>query len=429
MAKQKIKLERGTVYQKTEDGNFFFRFQLNGRRKAKSLKTKNKELAIQRAEEMASIVKANGLNTIAAYVKDAKFGIRKKSLRLADAWDTYAGHPDRAKPATVAEQESYRTTWRDFAAFLNDEDMPLDEVTKELAAKYADHMQTLEMAVDTHNRKIRRLRKVFATLAEYCDGNNPFAGKALIRSRKEEQHRTRRLSFSKEQEDQLLAVLEDDKHKIKNKHELRILYILGLYTGQRLKDCALLEWDSVNFDRERIWVEQYKTGSEVSIPIAEKLIEALHEAEAWKCNRYVLPATAERYKIVDKKGKNVGANVLNIDVIRVIKWIGLEPSVKVPGRKKKVTVYGFHSLRHSFASHAAELGVPRAVVVSILGADSNIIDRYYTHIGDQAQEQAMQLISGRGSLKQRHQKALEYLDDLKKKTKQAAELERILRGE
>ena len=85
---------------------------------------------------------------------------------------------------------------------------------------------------------------------------------------------------------------------------------------------------------------------------------------------------------------------MNIDVLRVIRWIGLEPSVAVPGRDKKVTVYGFHSLRHSFASFCAEAGVPQATVTSILGADSKIVAKYYTHVGDEAQQQAIAAVTG-----------------------------------
>jgi hypothetical protein len=77
----------------------------------------------------------------------------------------------------------------------------------------------------------------------------------------------------------------------------------------------------------------------VTIPIAPKLLEVLKEALSWKVNNYVYPNVAKRYCKVDKNGKNTGNNLVNIDALRVIKWIGLEPSVEVPGRKKKVTVY------------------------------------------------------------------------------------------
>jgi len=143
---------------------------------------------------------------------------------------------------------------------------------------------------------------------------------------------------------------------------------------------------------------------------------------------YVLPDVAERYLRKDANGKEIGAGFVNHDVMRVIGWLGLEPSVKASGRARSVTVYGFHSLRHSFTSFCIDNNIPRAVVQSILGANTGIIDQYYTHVGEEAQEQAIRLISGNGSsLKQRHERALEYLDRLKEKSPELVEVERLLR--
>jgi len=148
-------------------------------------------------------------------------------------------------------------------------------------------------------------------------------------------------------------------------------------------------------------------------------------------NHNVCPNVAERYNRVDKNGKNTGNNLVGVDVLRVIRWIGLETSVRVPGRKKKVTVYGFHSLRHSFASHCAEAGVPKAVVVSILGANSEIVDKHYTHIGEEAQEKAIQSLFGDGNTifdRERIEKALTIIDDLEDKSEAILEIEKILRA-
>lgn len=103
-------------------------------------------------------------------------------------------------------------------------------------------------------------------------------------------------------------------------------------------------------------------------------------------------------------------------MLRVIRWIGLEPSVEVPGRDKKVTVYGFHSLRHSFASYCAEAGVPQATVLSILGADTEIINKYYTHVGDEAQRQAIAAITGELNGKSPQQRINEALELIRTST-------------
>lgn len=158
-------------------------------------------------------------------------------------------------------------------------------------------------------------------------------------------------------------------------------------------------------------MKQFKTGKEVTIPIADPLFAVLQEARSWQINDYVCPKVAERYNSFDADGKNIGNNLVNLDVLRVIRWIGVEPSVAVPGRKRKVTQYGFHSLRHTFASHCAEAGVPKAVLLSILGTDSEIADKYYTHIGEEAQLKAIEAVTGTGSAtaQERIRRALAFL--------------------
>ena len=433
MAGKVVKLDIGTVYQKTANGSYYFRYQINGQRKAVSLKTKNQKEAVKKAQDLIPIVKASNTEIISAHVKHAKgFASKHKSLELNKAWEVYSNHPDRATPATVAEQIAYRTTLTEFMNFVGDDNLQIDKITPEITDKFAQYLRELDIAVATHNRKIKRLTRIFKVLKDYRDSDNPFATKSLRRKEREEQeYIVRRVSFTREQEIELLSALEDDSKKVKNKPEIRVVYHLGMFTGQRLKDCVLLRWDKVDLNRKRIWVKQFKTGKEVTIPMAPKLFAVLTEAQKWRVNQYVCPNVAKRYNILNSEGKNVGNNMVNIDVLRVIKWIGLEPSVKVSGRKKKVTVYGFHSLRHSFASHCAEAGVPKAVVLSILGTNSEIVDKHYTHIGEEAQEKAIQSLFGNGNAisdRDKINKVLAVLDSWKDKPEKAVEIERILRG-
>jgi integrase len=206
-----------------------------------------------------------------------------------------------------------------------------------------------------------------------------------------------------------------------------------MFTGQRFKDCVLLQWDSVDLNQKMIRVKQYKTGKEVSIPIAPRLLSVLQEALKWRQDAYVCPNIAKRYNKTDKAGKNTGNNLANIDALRVIRWIGLEPSVEVPGRKKKMTVYGFHSLRHSFASYSAEIRIPKAVVLSILGASSDIIDKYYTHVGEDAQRKAIGALNfGNAAIpvdlpQSKIDKVLAWIASLENKTQDLQKVEAMLR--
>ena len=398
MAIQKIKLKTGTVYQKEENGIYYFRYQVNGARKAISLKTKNKQQALKEAEKYIPLIQSTSTEVIAAHVQHARnLASPEKNLFLYQAWEEYEKSPDRATPATVSEALAYKSTFAEFVAWVNDPQATLRSISETTAMQYADYMRQQNIAVSTHNRKLKRIRKVFNVLKEYRGEDNPFQSAVLFRKEREEREQdVHRLSFTREQEQQLRDVLSDDKYKVKNKAEVRVIYYLGMFTGQRMKDCVLLRWSKINLEMNRIWVKQFKTGKEVTIPVSPQLRKVLLEALEWKKSDldYVCPNVAMRYNKTNDAGKNVGNNLVNIDMLRVIRWIGLEPSVAVPGRDKKVTVYGFHSLRHSFASYCAEAGVPQATVVSILGADSEVVTKYYTHVGDEAQRQAVAAVSG-----------------------------------
>ncbi|MEI3002101.1 MAG: tyrosine-type recombinase/integrase [Victivallis sp.] len=420
MAVAKIKLDLGTVYQKEEGGIYYFRYQIDGARKAVSLKTRNQKEALKEVNKLIPLLKASTPEVLAAHVKQVRgFAAHEKNLPLSEAWAVYEKSPERATPDTVSEALAYRATFEEFVNWIDDSSKTLRDITSQLADEYAQHMRTLNIAVSTHNRKIKRIRRVFRVLREYWSGENPFQSPTLLRKEREErEHDVHRLSFTREQEQQLQAVLDDDKHKVMNKPEVRVVYYLGMFTGQRMKDCVLLRWSKIDFKLKRVWVKQFKTGKEVTIPIAPKLMEVLQGALAWKTGEtdYVCPNIAARYNKTDARGKNVGNNLVNIDMLRVIRWIGLEPSVAVPGRDKKVTVYGFHSLRHSFASYCAEAGVPQATVLSILGADSEIVNKYYTHVGDEAQRQAIAAISGDIGCKSAQQRINEALELIRTST-------------
>jgi len=100
MAGNSVKLDIGTVYKKEEDGVYFFRYQVNGPRKAVSLKTKNQQDALAKAWELVPMVKSTTVDMISAHVKHARgLPVPHKTLALADAWEVYARHPERAMPA------------------------------------------------------------------------------------------------------------------------------------------------------------------------------------------------------------------------------------------------------------------------------------------------------------------------------------------
>ena len=64
---------------------------------------------------------------------------------------------------------------------------------------------------------------------------------------------------------------------------------------------------------------------------------------------------------------------------------------------KKGTIAGKGAINNQMSNRLmmrlAEAGVPKAVLLSILGTDSDIADKYYTHVGEDAQQLAITAIS------------------------------------
>ena len=70
--KCKVKLDVGTVYQKEEGGNYYFRYQVQHERKCVSLKTSNQEEALEKARKLLPIIQATTEEVISAHVKVAR---------------------------------------------------------------------------------------------------------------------------------------------------------------------------------------------------------------------------------------------------------------------------------------------------------------------------------------------------------------------
>ena len=413
------KLPIGTLYQTRKGGTWYLRYMIQGQRKNVNLKTSDYDEALEEYERLLPTLQADTIEVVAAHVKVARqLGTPEKSLRLGAVWATYSVHPNRATPATMAEQMNYEATWNEFLQFVGKPEMYFHEISPELTAKFADHLRQQHISWETHNRKLRRLKKIARTLIDYLHGTNPFDAPTLQRKAREEQNLTaRRLGFSPEQIAELQKALDDPAKVVLNKEEIKVIFYLGMYTGQRLKDCILLRWNRLDWTRNRVSVTQFKTGKQVSIPIAPKLAAVLKEALTWKTSDtdYVCPKVAERYLSENKHGKSYGNSLVNLDVMRVVRWVVGESSVKVPGRTKSVTIYGFHSLRHSFVSMCAAMNIPKATVLSIIGDSPAIVDEFYTHVGDEAQIAAVEAVAGRiatRSPQERIDHALQYLDTL-----------------
>ena len=135
--------------------------------------------------------------------------------------------------------------------------------------------------------------------------------------------------------------------------------MLALYTGLRGCDIAGMTLDSIDWDRDLIYIRQQKTRFPLELPLTAVVGNAIYDYLTSE-----RPRTESRYLFVSQnkpydrlKSKSIG-NV----AVRIMKVAGIRQS---KGDRK-----GFHIFRHHLATALLGNGVPQPVISRTLGHTS-----------------------------------------------------------
>lgn len=83
-----LRLEVGSIFPKGPGKIYFYRYQVDGRRKTVSLQTAKRAEALKKSQELTPIVKASTPEIVAAHVEYAKgFKEAERNLCVSDIWD------------------------------------------------------------------------------------------------------------------------------------------------------------------------------------------------------------------------------------------------------------------------------------------------------------------------------------------------------
>lgn len=356
------------------NGIYYADWCFNGKRYRVSTGEKTEREARKRlAEIVDNFTKGRKTEAVLESVKESLQRATRRTLRIADAWDTYERNKLRR---AVAEStlRVYRLRFGVFAAWAAGKVENVDDVSPEVARRFMSHVAETA-SPKTFNDYLSALALTWKTfVADGYAAGNPWTWNRDTREgieRKEKDTHTK-CELTPEQLDALFHATSG---------EMRTLFFVGIYTGLRLKDCALLKWDAVDLAGGFIRVVPEKTrrhGIAVSIPVLPPLAEALRaarDADGEDGGGYVMPEVAGLYQA--SGGKNISNRVATI-----FRHAGITTTAEAEGRSRKVTDYGFHSLRHTFVSMAARAGIRQAVVQSIVGHTNAAMTAHYTHTNE-----------------------------------------------
>lgn len=291
------------------------------------------------------------------------------AMRLADAFEAFAASPLRPKrsgAATMSRYEGQTARLVRWMAERHPEVVEVRQVSREIAAEFLSDIDA-GLSGNSYNKYVSLFRLIWRVIGSdaRCVGN-PWGDVARAHQPKCNGRR----ALTVEELARVCGGLTG---------ELRLLFALGLYTGLRLGDCALLEWGAIDLARHMITTTPRKTakaGRAVAIPIHPALFAMLAEIPAKLRRGCLLPETAATYRH--------DASVLSKKIRATFEAAGIKTAREVDGYARNVAEVGFHSLRHSFVSIMGNAGVSLAVVQSIVGHGNPEMTKHYFHVQQSA---------------------------------------------
>lgn len=163
------------------------------------------------------------------------------------------------------------------------------------------------------------------------------------------------------------------------------MIIIGVLTGQRLGDVASMHWKALTYVSSDLAVwefESNKTDRPTIDPLPRKVAEEMaRELETGSpgANGWVFPHAHEIYCVSGR------TNTLSNQFARLMAMAGVQeerthkPRKNGRDRSRSTSVLGFHSLRHTATSVLSNAGVPRNVIMDIVGHDTVAMSLRYTH--------------------------------------------------
>lgn len=278
-----------------------------------------------------------------------------------------------AAPATAT---AYAQVARDFLASLGDRaKRELHQLTPSDISRY--RAQSLErISPTTANKQVKILRVCLGQAVKLgLIDSNPATKVDPIKVRTAD--RGERRPFTLPELRKVLAVCSP---------EWRGIVLAGLYTGQRLGDIATLTWAAVDLDQNVISFVTSKTDRRQHIPIAKPLRAYLDGLPASDDPRaFLFPKAA-----VSARRSNQFYDILaDAGLAKPRTDANTDKSGEGRKRRRVVNELSFHCLRHTSTSLLKVAGVSNAVVMDIIGHDSEAASRGYTHVDDDAKRAAL----------------------------------------
>ncbi len=368
---------------------YYLQVYVNDKKIKKSLHTENKQEADKKAKEILSDLHSKTKAEFVTKVAEIKKFTAKDNVKLDNMWEMFKKSPLRNQSTEEGTLKIYKNTLDKFmtwksGAYPNINS--LSDLTVNIASEFAKWLGDIGFAGDTYNRHIKNMSTMTGVLMKKAEINDNVW---LHIKRKD----NRGIGKKKLSEEELIKLMDSFSDiKLMQKEQMEIMFYIGILTGMRLADCALLKWENVDFERGLIVLIPQKikrSGTHIKVPIHHDLyVKLLYAGEKWEYTGYVIPDVAERY-LSNPSG-------VKKDAVKVFDHAGFETTVDAPNgtqRLMRVNQYGFHSLRHTFISECASRGMMISTLSEITGDKIKTLEKYYIEINENVIKESAKFIT------------------------------------
>ena len=323
-------------------------------------------LALEEAEEMSARGYLSTEEQFRLYFTQAYerlFG-RKNELEITvRAWLEQWLHNEKGA-VTPGTLNRYSQVVKDFLQFLGSKaSLRLEALSTADAIAYRDYLIKKGCSEGNANQVRKILSKPFRQAwQEGRIQRNPIAGVRHLRHSHIEKG-----TFTPPQIIALLDAAPDP--------EWRTLILLGYFTGGRLRDLVSLGWSAIDLAESSLVFVQRKTGAKLKIPLHPELHDHLLSLRAPDNPKAMLLPKLSRIRGTGKSG-------LSMAFKRIMAAAGIEAGIARERKGKagrSISSLSFHSLRHSFTSNLANVGISSEIRQKLTGHADAKSHALYSH--------------------------------------------------